>query len=91
MAELCAIDVSHAEPSALPADEAKLRASADALRRALGLTLFGFDVLVEDGTGDHVVVDVNYWPSFSGAEIGDEEMAKLFRRALIGAHMNRVE
>eukprot|EP00793_Prasinoderma_coloniale_P003715 PRCOL_00003091-RA len=91
MTELCAIDVSHAEPSALPADEAKLRASADALRRALGLTLFGFDVLVEDGTGDHVVVDVNYWPSFSGADIGDEEMAKLFRRALIGAHMNRVE
>ncbi|GJP49625.1 hypothetical protein CLOM_g8811 [Closterium sp. NIES-68] len=38
--------------------------AADLLRTALGLTLFGFDILVQKGTGEHVIVDVNYFPSF---------------------------
>ncbi|CAI7887583.1 unnamed protein product [Closterium sp. NIES-54] len=45
-------------------NEAVARRAADLLRSALGLTLFGFDVLVQEGTGEHVVVDVNYFPSF---------------------------
>ncbi|XP_057957077.1 inositol 1,3,4-trisphosphate 5/6-kinase 4 isoform X2 [Malania oleifera] len=34
------------------------------LRRRLDLTIFGFDVVVQEGSGDHVIVDVNYLPSF---------------------------
>ncbi|KAL3650037.1 hypothetical protein CASFOL_006440 [Castilleja foliolosa] len=34
------------------------------LRGKLDLTIFGFDVVVQEGTGDHVIVDVNYLPSF---------------------------
>ncbi|TXG68168.1 hypothetical protein EZV62_003103 [Acer yangbiense] len=30
----------------------------------LDLTIFGFDVVIQEGTGDHVIVDVNYLPSF---------------------------
>ncbi|XP_031272674.1 inositol 1,3,4-trisphosphate 5/6-kinase 4 isoform X2 [Pistacia vera] len=34
------------------------------LARTLDLTIFGFDVVVQEGTRDHVIVDVNYLPSF---------------------------
>ncbi|KAG5530348.1 hypothetical protein RHGRI_025327 [Rhododendron griersonianum] len=29
------------------------------LRRMLNLTIFGFDVVIQENTGDHVIVDVN--------------------------------
>ncbi|PRQ46008.1 putative phosphotransferase with an alcohol group as acceptor [Rosa chinensis] len=38
--------------------------AADFLMRKLELTVFGFDVVIQEGTGDHVIVDVNYLPSF---------------------------
>lgn len=34
------------------------------LAETLDLTIFGFDVVIQEGTGDHVIVDVNYLPSF---------------------------
>ncbi|KAI4295773.1 hypothetical protein L6164_035783 [Bauhinia variegata] len=34
------------------------------LRRRLHLTIFGFDVVIQEGSRDHVIVDVNYLPSF---------------------------
>ncbi|TXG72968.1 hypothetical protein EZV62_001547 [Acer yangbiense] len=34
------------------------------LAEKLDLTIFGFDVVIQEGTGDHVIVDVNYLPSF---------------------------
>ncbi|GFP82818.1 inositol-tetrakisphosphate 1-kinase 4 [Phtheirospermum japonicum] len=40
------------------------------LRGKLDLTIFGFDVVVQEGTGDHVIVDVNYLPSFK--EVPDD-------------------
>lgn len=40
------------------------------LRNMLGLTMFGFDVVIQEGTGDHVIVDVNYLPSFK--EVPDD-------------------
>ncbi|GMH34239.1 hypothetical protein BSKO_02073 [Bryopsis sp. KO-2023] len=33
------------------------------LKDKLGLTIFGFDVVVQEGTGVHFVVDVNFFPS----------------------------
>lgn len=38
--------------------------AASWLRSVLGLTIFGFDVVIQEATGDHVIVDVNYLPSF---------------------------
>lgn len=34
------------------------------LRHKLQLRFFGFDVVVDQHTGDHVIIDVNYFPSF---------------------------
>ncbi|KAJ4723907.1 putative Inositol-tetrakisphosphate 1-kinase [Melia azedarach] len=34
------------------------------LAKTLDLTIFGFDIVIQEGTGDHVIVDVNYLPSF---------------------------
>lgn len=38
--------------------------AAHYLRKILDLTIFGFDVVIQEGTRDHVIVDVNYLPSF---------------------------
>ncbi|KAK6144844.1 hypothetical protein DH2020_021664 [Rehmannia glutinosa] len=50
------------------------------LRRTLDLTIFGFDVVVQEGTGDHVIVDVNYLPSFK--EVPDDVALPAFWDAL---------
>ncbi|CAN7103298.1 unnamed protein product [Brassica rapa subsp. narinosa] len=50
-----------------PVDEIDLELVTEAanwLRRKLDLTIFGFDVVVQEETRDHVVVDLNYLPSF---------------------------
>ncbi|XP_022860141.1 inositol 1,3,4-trisphosphate 5/6-kinase 4 [Olea europaea var. sylvestris] len=54
--------------------------AADWLRRMLGLTIFGFDVVIQEGTGDHVIVDVNYLPSFK--EVPDDTAIPAFWEAL---------
>lgn len=38
--------------------------AANYLTSVLDLTIFGFDVVIQEGTVDHVIVDVNYLPSF---------------------------
>ncbi|KAL6504052.1 Inositol 1,3,4-trisphosphate 5/6-kinase 4 [Orobanche gracilis] len=50
------------------------------LRKKLDLTIFGFDVVVQEGTGDHVIVDVNYLPSFK--EVPDDVAIPAFWDAL---------
>jgi hypothetical protein len=42
--------------------------AAEQLKRHLGLELFGFDLIVARGTGELLVVDVNYFPSFKEVE-----------------------
>ncbi|KAK4436026.1 Inositol 1,3,4-trisphosphate 5/6-kinase [Sesamum alatum] len=54
--------------------------AADWLRTTLDLTIFGFDVVVQEGTGDHVIVDVNYLPSFK--EVPDDVAIPAFWDAL---------
>ncbi|CEP15509.1 hypothetical protein [Parasitella parasitica] len=49
-------------------DDSKLQKIADSLHRQLGLTFFGFDVLLQSHTNDYFVVDVNYFPSFKDVE-----------------------
>ncbi|CAA7050542.1 unnamed protein product [Microthlaspi erraticum] len=50
-----------------PVDEIDLELVTEAakwLRKKLDLTIFGFDVVIQEGTRDHVIVDLNYLPSF---------------------------
>ncbi|CAN6700007.1 unnamed protein product [Malus baccata var. baccata] len=54
--------------------------AANWLMRKLGLTIFSFDVVIEEGTGDHVIVDVNYLPSFK--EVSNEVAIPAFRVAI---------
>ncbi|KAG6402297.1 hypothetical protein SASPL_139175 [Salvia splendens] len=54
--------------------------AADWLRKALDLTIFGFDVVIQEGSGDHVIVDVNYLPSFK--EVPDDTAIPAFWDAL---------
>ncbi|SAM03294.1 hypothetical protein [Absidia glauca] len=44
-------------------DHDRLRRISSVVQDQLGLTFFGFDVLLESGTNDYYVVDVNYFPS----------------------------
>lgn len=54
--------------------------AANCLRRVLDLTIFGFDVVIQESTGDHVIVDVNYLPSFK--EVPDEVAIPTFWEAI---------
>ncbi|KAI0489391.1 hypothetical protein KFK09_029233 [Dendrobium nobile] len=54
--------------------------AAQCLRKWLGLTIFGFDVVIEEGSRDHVIVDLNYLPSFK--EIPDSDAIPAFWEAI---------
>ncbi|CAJ1865664.1 unnamed protein product [Sphenostylis stenocarpa] len=54
--------------------------AANWLRRRLHLTIFGFDVVIQEGTHDHVIVDVNYLPSFK--EVPDNIAIPAFWEAI---------
>lgn len=56
--------------------------AANWLRRRLQLTIFGFDVVIQEGTHDHVIVDVNYLPSFK--EVPDDIAIPAFWEAIRG-------
>ncbi|KAI7899899.1 inositol-tetrakisphosphate 1-kinase [Cokeromyces recurvatus] len=49
-------------------DNNRLQKIADSLQLQLGLTFFGFDVLLESQTNHYYVVDVNYFPSFKDVD-----------------------
>ncbi|OZJ03305.1 hypothetical protein BZG36_02284 [Bifiguratus adelaidae] len=46
-------------------DKVKVNRIADAIRETLGLTFFGFDVIIRSGSNEHFVVDLNYFPSYA--------------------------
>ncbi|KAM7464825.1 hypothetical protein LguiB_012387 [Lonicera macranthoides] len=54
--------------------------AASWLRKMLDLTIFGFDVVIQEGSGDHVIVDVNYLPSFK--EVADDVAIPAFWEAI---------
>ncbi|KAL6223679.1 hypothetical protein ACLB2K_002538 [Fragaria x ananassa] len=58
--------------------------AANFLMRKLDLTVFGFDVVIQEGTGDHVIVDVNYLPSFK--EVAKEVAIPAFWDAIKKKH-----
>lgn len=61
--------------------------AANWLRTRLNLTIFGFDVVVQEGSGDHVIVDVNYLPSFK--EVPDDIAIPAFWDAIKHKYNNK--
>ncbi|GLT73688.1 hypothetical protein SLA2020_455270 [Shorea laevis] len=57
-----------------------VRDAANWLSKTLNLTIFGFDVVIQEGSGDHVIVDVNYLPSFK--EVPDDVAIPAFWEAI---------
>lgn len=43
-------------------DVEKLAVIVKVLREELNLTLFGIDIVVENGTGRHAIIDINVYP-----------------------------
>ncbi|XP_039117767.1 inositol-tetrakisphosphate 1-kinase 6 isoform X1 [Dioscorea cayenensis subsp. rotundata] len=58
--------------------------AANWLRTTLGLTIIGFDVVIQEDSGDHVIVDLNYLPSFK--EIPDCDAIPAFFNAIKHAY-----
>jgi hypothetical protein len=68
-------------------DVAAVEKAAVWLRNKLGLTIIGFDIVVQVGSNDHVMVDVNYFPSFK--DVSDKEAIPAFWDALRNAHVTK--
>jgi inositol-1,3,4-trisphosphate 5/6-kinase/inositol-tetrakisphosphate 1-kinase len=47
------------------ADYKKLREIVSTLREELGMSLLGVDVVVENTTGHHAIIDINAYPGYS--------------------------
>ncbi|KAM9294320.1 LOW QUALITY PROTEIN: inositol-tetrakisphosphate 1-kinase-like [Gastrophryne carolinensis] len=43
-----------------------IRAVSKALRKALGISLFGIDIIINNKTGQHAVIDINAFPGYEG-------------------------
>ncbi|KAL5164198.1 Inositol 1,3,4-trisphosphate 5/6-kinase 4 [Glycine soja] len=71
-----------------PIDLKLVTDAANWLRRRLQLTIFGFDVVIQEGTHDHVIVDVNYLPSFK--EVPDDISIPAFWDAIRNKFDSRV-
>ncbi|XP_010877158.1 inositol-tetrakisphosphate 1-kinase [Esox lucius] len=48
-----------------PSDDV-IRELSGSLRRALGVSLFGIDVIINNLTGQHAVIDINAFPGYEG-------------------------
>ncbi|XP_036094210.1 inositol-tetrakisphosphate 1-kinase isoform X5 [Rousettus aegyptiacus] len=48
-----------------PSDEV-IRGLSQALRQALGVSLFGIDIIINNQTGQHAVIDINAFPGYEG-------------------------
>eukprot|EP00262_Sarcandra_glabra_P019769 TRINITY_DN7604_c0_g2_i1.p1 TRINITY_DN7604_c0_g2~~TRINITY_DN7604_c0_g2_i1.p1 ORF type:complete len:188 (+),score=45.92 TRINITY_DN7604_c0_g2_i1:37-564(+) len=70
-------------------DLALVTDAANWLRRRLDLTIFGFDVVIQESSGDHVIVDVNYLPSFK--EVPDGMAMPAFWNAIKSSYESRKE
>ena len=59
---LSILDPEDEEVQPVKADEKKLVAIVSTVRRELGMSLLGIDVVVENSTGRHAIIDINAYP-----------------------------
>ena len=65
-------DIKSGERIVRELDMGVVRTAAQRIEKAMGLSIYGFDVLVQRDTGDYVVVDVNVFPGFKEySELGE--------------------
>ncbi|XP_063216966.1 inositol-tetrakisphosphate 1-kinase-like [Bacillus rossius redtenbacheri] len=50
----------------LHADYCRFQSIVRTLRRELGMSLLGVDVVIENGTGRHAIIDINVYPGYDG-------------------------
>ncbi|KAI8339740.1 hypothetical protein BC941DRAFT_469008 [Chlamydoabsidia padenii] len=53
-----------------------------------GLTFFGFDVLLESGTNDYYVVDLNYFPSFKNVTDFQSIFVAILKKNLVSSNID---
>ncbi|XP_067335375.1 inositol-tetrakisphosphate 1-kinase isoform X1 [Channa argus] len=49
-----------------PPNDDVIRELSSSLRQALGVSLFGIDVIINNQTGQHAVIDINAFPGYEG-------------------------
>nr|XP_023657993.1 inositol-tetrakisphosphate 1-kinase [Paramormyrops kingsleyae] len=54
------------EGVSLPPSDDVIRELSRSLREALGVSLFGIDVIINNQTGQHAVIDINAFPGYEG-------------------------
>uniref|UniRef100_A0A8C2ZCR8 Inositol-tetrakisphosphate 1-kinase n=1 Tax=Cyclopterus lumpus TaxID=8103 RepID=A0A8C2ZCR8_CYCLU len=54
------------EGESLPPSDDVIRELSRSLRQALGVSLFGIDVIINNQTGQHAVIDINAFPGYEG-------------------------
>jgi inositol-1,3,4-trisphosphate 5/6-kinase len=64
-------------------DEAVLEEIANTIKESLGLSIFGYDILVQSGTGDYFLVDVNVLPGFKEYSRIDNHIEALIAKKYI--------
>ena len=47
------------------ADHQKLKEIVSTLREELGMSLLGVDVVVDNSTGNHAIIDINAYPGYT--------------------------
>ena len=63
---LCPFQRENVEGVSQPPSDDVIRELSRSLREALGVSLFGIDVIINNQTGQHAVIDVNAFPGRCG-------------------------
>ncbi|KAI8329715.1 inositol 1, 3, 4-trisphosphate 5/6-kinase-domain-containing protein [Chlamydoabsidia padenii] len=69
-------------------DHELLQRIAITLQKQSGLTFFGFDVLLESGTNDYYVVDLNYFPSFKNVTDFQSIFVAILKKNLVSSNID---
>ncbi|KAL3943673.1 MAG: hypothetical protein SGBAC_002253 [Bacillariaceae sp.] len=63
----------------------------DSLKRAFGLELFGFDILISSDHNDWLVVDVNYFPSYKEVPDFPRQLANYLTQRVLRQRLQNME
>lgn len=90
--EVCKAD-SHSTLSILdPQDKAdiqmtpnddKIKSIIRVLRQKIGLILLGFDVVIDNATGNHAVIDINVFPSYDNFPNFFEHLLECIKESMV--------
>lgn len=58
------ISITRTPPYSFRSGAQRHRLAARRMRETFGLSIFGFDLIVDSASGDTMVIDVNFFPSF---------------------------